>query len=95
MGDISARRPQNDPVRLGVYKHYKHRSDDPKYYQVIGLARQTETEELLVIYVPLYPAGGVRMAARPLDAFTGSTEVDGVTVPRFEYVGTEIPEYSI
>lgn len=95
MGDISARRPQNDSVRLGVYKHYKHRDDDPKYYQVIGLARHTETEEKLVVYIPLYPAGGIRMAARPLDGFIDKVMIDGVTTPRFEYVGTEIPHYSL
>lgn len=95
MGDISARRPQNDPVRLGVYKHYKHRAEDPKYYQVIGVARHSETEELVVVYVPLYPAGGPRMAVRPLDNFTGRVEVDDRTVPRFEYMGIEIPDYSI
>lgn len=95
MGDISARRPQNDPIRLGVYVHYKHRHDDPKYYQIIGLARHTETEEKLVVYVPLYPAGGIRIAARPLDDFLSPVVVDGVTMPRFEYIGTEIPNYSI
>lgn len=95
MGDISARRPQNDPVRLGVYKHYKHTGDDPKFYQVMMVARHTRTEEKLVIYVPLYPAGGLRVAARPLDEFVAKVQVDGVTVPRFEYVGLEIPDYSI
>lgn len=95
MGDISARRPQNDPVRLGVYKHYKHQPEDPKYYQVMMVARHTRTEERLVIYVPLYPAGGLRVAARPLDEFVSNVVVDGVTVRRFEYVGLEIPDYSI
>ena len=98
-GDIlaehSAIRPQNDLIRLGVYRHYKHTEQVPKYYQMIGLARHTETEETLVIYVPLYHAGGLRMAARPLKNFLSRAEVDGKMVERFTYVGTEIPEYSI
>jgi hypothetical protein len=95
MADLSALRAENDPVRLGVYRHYKHNDRDPRYYLVIGLARHTETEETLVIYVPLYHAGGLRMAARPLSNFMSKAEKDGEWVERFTYVGTEIPEYSV
>lgn len=95
MVEHSAVRPQNDLVRLGVYRHYKHTEQTPKYYQIMCLARHTETEETLVIYVPLYHAGGLRVAARPLKHFMSRAEVDGELVERFTYVGTEIPEYSV
>lgn len=95
MVDLASVQPRNDPVRLGVYKHYKHTDEDPKYYLVIGVGRHTETEETLVAYVPLYPAGGLRMAFRPLKNFVSVVTHHGRRMPRFEYVGTEIPEYSV
>jgi hypothetical protein len=95
LAEHSAVRSQNDPVRIGVYRHYKHTEQSPKYYLVIGLARHTENEETLVVYVPLYHAGGLRMAARPLSNFTSRADVNGELVERFTYVGTEIPEYSV
>ena len=95
MAEHGAVRPKNDPVRLGVYRHYKHTDKEPKFYLVIGLARHTETEQSLVIYIPLYHAGGLRMAARPLSNFIGKIQKDGEWIDRFAYIGTEIPEYSV
>lgn len=86
---------KDEALRLGVYRHYKHTTADPRYYLVIAVGRHTETEESLVAYVPLYPAGGPRMAFRPLDLFLNPAMVDGREVERFTYVGTEIPEYSV
>ncbi|NND92820.1 MAG: DUF1653 domain-containing protein [Granulosicoccus sp.] len=50
--------PQNSPVP-GVYQHYKG-----KTYQVLGMARHSETEEWLVVYQALYGARGFWL--RPL-----------------------------
>jgi hypothetical protein len=96
VAEHSGLRPQNDAVRIGVYQHYTHTDKDPKYYQVLTLARLYGTEETLVVYVPLYPAGGLRVTARPLKNFVAKVEVqEGKLVPRFTFVGTEIPEYSV
>ncbi len=95
MGDVSAVRAHNDPVRAGVYRHYKHTERSPKYYLVLGLGRHTETEEKVVVYVPLYPAGGPRIAVRPLENFLSPAVVDGQRVERFTYEGTEIDQYSV
>ena len=95
MATLSAVRGKNDPIRLGVYRHYKDTHKSPKYYLILGLARHTETEETLVVYVPLYHAGGLRMAARPLENFLSPAVVEGERVERFTYIGTEIPEYSV
>ena len=93
--ETAAMHARNDPVRIGVYRHYKHTDKDPKYYQVLGVARHTETEENGVVYVPLYVAGGPRLAFRPLENFISNVEVGGKTMRRFEYVGTEIPQFSV
>jgi len=53
-------------------------------YEVIGVARHSETEEPLVVYRTLY--GNFDLWVRPLAMFTGVVQVDGRQVPRFERV---------
>lgn len=60
----------------GRYRHYKGR-----HYQVIGVARHSETLEPLVVYRPLYGEGALWV--RPHAMFTGEVTVDGRRVPRF------------
>lgn len=70
-------------IRPGRYRHYKG-----KDYRVIGSARHTETEEDLVLYVPLYGAEEERRYwVRPLSMFTGQVTLDGTPRARFEYIG--------
>ena len=64
----------------GRYRHYKGR-----HYEVACLARHSETEEVLVVYRPLYGAG--EWWVRPHAMFVERVEIDGRAVPRFEYVG--------
>jgi cyclomaltodextrinase len=70
---------RGDP-RPGRYRHFKGRE-----YQVIGVARHSESEELLVVYRPLYGEG--LLWARPLPMFSEEVEHEGVRQPRFAYVG--------
>lgn len=71
----------NQSVEKGVYLHTK--SD--RKYEVIGTALQTETEELLVVYKPLYDSE-YELFARPVAMFTETVELDGEMKPRFEKV---------
>jgi hypothetical protein len=64
----------------GRYRHYKGGE-----YEVIGVARHSETLEPLVVYRPLYNASGLWV--RPHAMFFGSLDVDGVAVARFERIG--------
>lgn len=78
---------------VGVYEHYKSTPTDRRYYQVLGFARHTETEEILAVYIPLYVIPehkGLRLQVRPLDMFMESVEHEGQTVPRFRYIGPEL-----
>ena len=69
--------------RPGRYRHYKG-----KDYQVIGLARHSETEEILVVYKLLY--GDFSLWVRPATMFVETVTLDGgAVVPRFAYVGAE------
>lgn len=68
-------------LKLGKYRHYKQ-----KEYQVVGIARHSETMEDMVIYKPLYKSDS-EFWVRPLAMFTENVEVDGKTMPRFEYIG--------
>ena len=74
-------------LMCGVYEHYKGRK-----YLLLGVARHTETGELMAVYVPLYePPGdeGVQMSVRPLEMFTGQVGVGPETRPRFRFTGGE------
>ncbi|BES69010.1 DUF1653 domain-containing protein [Marinobacter nanhaiticus D15-8W] len=68
------------PLKPGRYRHYKG-----KDYEVIGVARHSETEEELVVYRPLY--GDQGLWVRPLSMFRETVDVAGESVPRFSYVG--------
>jgi hypothetical protein len=69
--------PETPP---GLYRHHKAGE-----YEVIGVARHSETQEALVVYRPLYDATG--WWVRPHAMFFGTVRVDGVTRARFEKVG--------
>jgi hypothetical protein len=70
-----------NPIPLGRYRHYKGND-----YSVVGFARHSETEEVMVLYVPLYGEGGYWV--RPLTMFTEAVDVDGRSMPRFDYLGS-------
>lgn len=68
-------------LKLGIYKHYKG-----KEYLVTGIARHSETLEYLVTYISLYDNSNGALWVRPLYMFLENVEVEGKTVPRFEYI---------
>ena len=73
-------------ITPGVYRHFKG-----NYYRVLGVARHSETMEPLVVYQALYGERGLWV--RPLTMFTEAViNRDGIKLPRFAYVGQELPE---
>ena len=64
----------------GRYRHFKGGE-----YEVVGVARHSETDERLVVYRPLYNDTGLWV--RPLAMFLETVTVNGRTVPRFAHVG--------
>jgi hypothetical protein len=66
--------------RAGRHRHYKGQA-----YQVIGLARHSETLEPLVVYQALHGEHGLWV--RPATMFSELVMVDGRAEPRFAYVG--------
>ena len=71
---------ENNKVPLGKYHHYKG-----KEYEVIGVARHSETLEEMIVYRALY--GDRELWARPLEMFLEKVEVNGKEMPRFQYLG--------
>ena len=67
-------------IKLGKYKHYKG-----KPYEVIGVARHSETLEEMVLYKAMYQTEGENLWVRPLTMFLETVEIDGKTMNRFEY----------
>jgi len=68
--------PDLPATPLGRYRHYKGGE-----YEVVGVARHSETLEPLVVYRPLYNDSGLWV--RPHAMFFGSLEHAGATVRRF------------
>jgi len=66
--------------KKGRYRHYKG-----NMYEVLDIARHSETEEWMVVYKTLY--GDFSTWVRPYEIFVEEVEVDGVKTPRFEFVG--------
>ena len=67
-------------IPLGRYRHFKGNE-----YEVIAIAKQSETLEEMVVYRALYGEGGFWV--RPLSMWTETVERDGKTFPRFTYLG--------
>lgn len=63
-------------IKPGRYRHYKG-----KDYDVLGVARHSETEEEYVVYRQLYGEGGLWI--RPMGMFLESVTVGETSVPRF------------
>ena len=86
-------RPEEECVRIpmdqiprGFYEHFKG-----KRYEVLDIARHSETLELMVVYKALYegdfPYGSLWV--RPLAMFMENVMVSGKSVPRFKYLGSK------
>jgi len=77
-----------------IYRHYKGNN-----YFAYGIARHSETEESLVVYVPLksnapattYPSGNLWV--RPVSMFNETVDTGEAVVPRFEFI-SELDEES-
>ncbi len=67
-------------IKPGKYRHFKGNE-----YEVIGVASHSETLEPMVIYRALYGEGGLWV--RPLSMWEEMVTRDGVTQPRFTYMG--------
>lgn len=71
-----------DAFTPGLWRHYKGNE-----YLALGLAREDETGEPVVVYTRLYPRDGLPMSTRRLSNWCEMVEFGGRRVRRFEYVG--------
>ena len=69
-----------EDINPGRYRHFKGRE-----YEVLGIARHSETEEELVVYRALY--GDFGLWVRPVSMWNETVERDGKTFRRFTYIG--------
>ena len=67
-------------IPLGRYRHFKGGE-----YEVVALARHSESDEIMVVYRALYGAG--EFWVRPAAMWNESVTRDGKTFPRFTYIG--------
>lgn len=69
-----------ESIKPGRYRHFKG-----KEYEVLGVARHSETQEELVVYRALY--GDFSLWVRPVSMWNKTVERDGKTFRRFTYIG--------
>lgn len=68
----------------GYYQHYKTQG----IYQVLSIAKHSETLEIMVVYQAQYEDRQIWV--RPLGMFLENVEYNGQIVPRFKYLGLEL-----
>ncbi len=66
-------------IRPGIYRHFKGNK-----YQVIDIAKHSESGEKMVLYRCLY--GDFDLWVRPLNMFLETVDVKGTPAPRFEFL---------
>lgn len=69
-------------IKNGIYRHYKG-----NLYEVIGIAKHSETLEEMVVYKALYGEGEIWV--RPAKMWNELVFVDNKQVKRFEFVNQE------
>ena len=72
-------------IETGRYRHFKG-----NFYEVIAVAKNSDTLGEVVVYKALYQTSDFPMGqvwTRSLDDFVAMVDVDGKEVPRFEYLG--------
>jgi len=68
------------------YKHYKNKDH---IYEIVGVAKHSETLEEMVVYKALYESedfGKDALWVRPKEMFLESVTIDGIEVKRFEKI---------
>ena len=66
-------------IKIGRYRHYKGNE-----YEVIGIAKHSETLEPMVVYRDLY--GEKEIWVRPAFMWNETVTVNGTEVKRFTYI---------
>lgn len=66
-------------IRKGKYRHFKGNE-----YEVIDVAKHSETMEEMVVYKALYGEGGLWV--RPASMWNETVERDGKVFKRFEFI---------
>ncbi len=66
-------------ITAGIYQHFKG-----NFYEVLMIAKHSETQEDYVVYQALYGKKG--MWIRPLGMFDEMVEFEGRTIKRFTYI---------
>lgn len=69
----------SDEIKTGKYRHFKGNE-----YEVLYIAKHSETLEEMVVYRALYGEGGVWV--RPAYMWNETLTRDGRTFKRFEYI---------
>ena len=70
----------NNEIKPGLYRHFKGNE-----YEVLYIAKHSETLEPMVVYKALYGDGGVWV--RPAEMWNETVTREGKAFRSFEYIG--------
>lgn len=70
----------SNELKPGRYRHFKGNE-----YELLYVAKHSETLEELVVYRALYGEHGIWV--RPAQMWSETVERDGMDTPRFTYIG--------
>ncbi len=70
----------SEEIKIGRYRHFKGNE-----YEVLYIAKHSETLEEMVVYRALYGDGGVWV--RPASMWNETVERDGKVYKRFTFIG--------
>jgi hypothetical protein len=77
-------------IKIGsIYRHYKSTEWNNYTYEIIGIGKHAETDEMCVIYKPLYESDwheGCEFTIRPLSMWDEMVDSNGEMVPRFTLI---------
>lgn len=74
---------------IKAYDKYRHYKNKDHIYEIVCLARHSETLEEMVVYKALYESeefGKDAIWTRPKEMFLGDVIVDGKEIKRFEKI---------
>ncbi len=71
-------------IKLGKYQHFKG-----NFYQVIGVAKHSESLEEFVVYKALYDNKLSKLWIRPYNMFIEKVKINGKILPRFKFISSK------
>ena len=79
---MSTNSGSNGEIKLGRYRHFRGNE-----YNVVAVAKHSETLEDFIVYEALYDNKTSKIWVRPVSMFFDKVEHEGQLVDRYKFIG--------